>query len=160
MSAKTRAGVSSSLLRQFCQLNQSRNVKVKYSIFILFYPKCDLPEFFNMSASLKNGPLYVALRLSVLFPKSMNLRISSSFSFHFQRPGTYNTPMTPSLTPPTCLPTPECTFLVLISSSHCKGVTRGGSWGARDPPFVSLFLSKQPTIFRGENAMTMMFDTV
>ena len=27
------------------------------------------------------------------------------------------------------------------------------------PPFVSLFLSKQPTIFRGENAMTIMFDT-
>ena len=24
----------------------------------------------------------------------------------------------------------------------------GGSWGARDPPFVSLFVSRQPTIFR------------
>ena len=30
-----------------------------------------------------------------------------------------------------------------------KGVARGGgSWGARDPSFVSLFVSKQPTIFR------------
>ena len=30
-----------------------------------------------------------------------------------------------------------------------KGVAKGGSWGARDPPpFVSLFVSKQPTIFR------------
>ena len=28
------------------------------------------------------------------------------------------------------------------------------------PPFVSLLLSKQPTIFCGENAMTIMFDTV
>ena len=30
----------------------------------------------------------------------------------------------------------------------------GGSWGARDPHFVS------PLIFRGENAMAIMFDTV
>ena len=30
-----------------------------------------------------------------------------------------------------------------------KGVTRGGSWGAVTPsPFVSLFVGKQPTIFR------------
>ena len=29
-----------------------------------------------------------------------------------------------------------------------KGISRGGSWGAREPPFVSLFVSKQPTIFR------------
>ena len=29
------------------------------------------------------------------------------------------------------------------------GVARGGgSWGARDPPFVSLLVSKQLTIFR------------
>ena len=28
------------------------------------------------------------------------------------------------------------------------------------PPFVSLFLSKQPTTFRGENAMKIMVDTV
>ena len=44
-----------------------------------------------------------------------------------------------------------------------KGVAGGGgggSWCARDALFVSLFLSKQPTIFRGENAMTKMFDTV
>ena len=41
----------------------------------------------------------------------------------------------------------------------CKGVARG-SWGAHDPTFVSLFLSKQPTIFRGENAMTILFDPV
>ena len=41
-----------------------------------------------------------------------------------------------------------------------QGRSEGGSWGAHDPPFVSLFLRKQPTIFRGENAMTIMFDTV
>ena len=35
--------------------------------------------------------------------------------------------------------------LKLIGS---KGVARGGSWGARDPPLVSLFVSKQPTIFK------------
>ena len=29
-----------------------------------------------------------------------------------------------------------------------RGVARGGSWGARDPPLVGLLLSKQPTIFR------------
>ena len=40
-----------------------------------------------------------------------------------------------------------------------KGVARG-VLGARDPPFVSIFLSKQPTIFRGENAMTILFDPV
>ena len=28
------------------------------------------------------------------------------------------------------------------------------------PPLCKPFLSKQPTIFRGENAMTIMFDTV
>ena len=40
-----------------------------------------------------------------------------------------------------------------------QGRSEGGSWGARDPPpFVSLFLRKQPTIFRGENAMTIMCD--
>ena len=36
----------------------------------------------------------------------------------------------------------------------------GGSWGTGDPPLVSLFLSKQPTIFRGVNAMTILFDPV
>ena len=41
-----------------------------------------------------------------------------------------------------------------------QGRSEGGSWGAHDPPFVSLFLRKQPTIFRGENAMTIMFDSV
>ena len=37
----------------------------------------------------------------------------------------------------------------------------GGSWSARDPHFVSVFffLRKQRIIFRGENAMTIMFDT-
>ena len=29
-----------------------------------------------------------------------------------------------------------------------RGVARGRSWGARDPPLVGLLLSKQPTIFR------------
>ena len=35
-----------------------------------------------------------------------------------------------------------------------QGRSQGGSWGARDPPFASLFLTKQPTT-GGENAMTM-----
>ena len=29
-----------------------------------------------------------------------------------------------------------------------QGRSQGGSWGARDPPFVGLLLNKQPTIFR------------
>ena len=29
-----------------------------------------------------------------------------------------------------------------------RGVARGGSWGARDPPLVAHLLNKQPTIFR------------
>ena len=45
--------------------------------------------------------------------------------------------------------------------SAAKGVARGDPGVPVTPlPFVSLFLSKQPTIFRGENAMTIMFDTV
>ena len=44
--------------------------------------------------------------------------------------------------------------------SNRQGRSEGGSWGARDPPFVSLFLSKQRTIFCGKNAMTIMFDTM
>ena len=48
----------------------------------------------------------------------------------------------------------------LWSQTNFKGVAREGSWGARDPPFVSLFLSKQPIIFRDENAMTILFDPV
>ena len=49
-----------------------------------------------------------------------------------------------------------------VPAYYSKGVARGGggSWGARDPPFVSLFLSKQPTIFGGGNAMTILFDPV
>ena len=46
------------------------------------------------------------------------------------------------------------------SSLLVQGRSEGGSWGARDSPFVSLFLRKQPIIFRGENAMTIMFDKV
>ena len=46
-----------------------------------------------------------------------------------------------------------------LASCQAKGVARG-VLGCPWPPFVSLFLSKQPTISRGENAMTIMFDTV
>ena len=46
------------------------------------------------------------------------------------------------------------------NASVFKGVVRGGPGVPVTPPFVSLFLSKQPTIFRGENAMMIMFDTV
>ena len=35
-----------------------------------------------------------------------------------------------------------------------KGVAKGGSWGARDPPFCEPFLTKQPTT-GGENVMTI-----
>ena len=44
-------------------------------------------------------------------------------------------------------------------SSRAKGVASGGgrgSWGARDPLFVSLFLSKQPTIFRWRKRHNMV----
>ena len=57
----------------------------------------------------------------------------------------------------------SCTLEMRISTNgyNCKGVARGGSWGARDPPpLCKPFLSKQPTVFRGENAMTIMFDKV
>ena len=47
-----------------------------------------------------------------------------------------------------------CTFIMLYKVI----LTQGRSYG--DSPFVSLFLSKQPTIFRGENAMTILFDPV
>ena len=40
-----------------------------------------------------------------------------------------------------------------------KGVARGGPGVPVTPPCKPL-LRKQPTIFRGENAMTIMFDTV
>ena len=36
----------------------------------------------------------------------------------------------------------------------------GGSWGARDPPFVSLFVSKQPTIFRWQFGEYPMYESV
>ena len=39
-------------------------------------------------------------------------------------------------------------FVFLVFSLPVIGVARGGSWGARDPPFVSLLVSKQLTIFR------------
>ena len=47
-------------------------------------------------------------------------------------------------------------------ASKSKGVARGGggSWGARDPPFVSRFLLKQPTIFRLRKREYPLFDTV
>ena len=40
-----------------------------------------------------------------------------------------------------------------------KGVARGGP-GVPVTPLCKPFLRKQPIIFRGENAMTIMFDTV
>ena len=35
-----------------------------------------------------------------------------------------------------------CFYLHDLCLNFTKGVARGGSWSARDPPFVSLFLSK------------------
>ena len=55
----------------------------------------------------------------------------------------------------------NCTAAQELSIS--KGVARGGPGvpvNHPPPPFVSLFLRKQPTIFRGENAMTILFDSV
>ena len=44
---------------------------------------------------------------------------------------------------------------------NIKGVARGGgAWGARDPPFVSRFLLKQPTIFRLRKREYPLFDRV
>ena len=40
-----------------------------------------------------------------------------------------------------------------------KGRSEGGP-GVPVTPLCKPFSSKQPTIFRGENAMTIMFDTV
>ena len=51
-------------------------------------------------------------------------------------------------------------FLTLIGLTT-MGVARGGPVvPVTPPPPCKSFLSKQPTIFRGENAMTIMFDTV
>ena len=40
------------------------------------------------------------------------------------------------------------------------GRSERGVLGCPWPPLCKPLLSKQPTIFRGENAMTIMFDTV
>ena len=40
------------------------------------------------------------------------------------------------------------------------GVARGGPGVPVTPPLQGFFLSKQPTIFRGENAMTILVDPV
>ena len=49
-----------------------------------------------------------------------------------------------------------------VKVSQIMGVARGGggSWGARDPPFVSLFVSKQPTIFRWQFGEYPMYELV
>ena len=50
-----------------------------------------------------------------------------------------------------------------INRAICKGVAKGkggGSWDARDPPFVSLFVSKQPTIFRWQSGEYPLYDPV
>ena len=49
--------------------------------------------------------------------------------------------------------------VVFGAGASSKGVARGGSWGARDPPFCKPYLSKQPTT-GGENAMTMWCHSV
>ena len=52
---------------------------------------------------------------------------------------------------------------VVLLYSYCPwtlmGVARW-SWGARDSPLYKPFLSKQPTIYRGVNAMTILFEPV
>ena len=42
----------------------------------------------------------------------------------------------------------RCPQIAVITTQNMGVARGGGSWGARDPPFVSLFVSKQPTIFR------------
>ena len=44
--------------------------------------------------------------------------------------------------------------------SRAQGRSGRGGPGVPVTPLCKPFLSKQPTIFRGENAMTIMFDTV
>ena len=50
------------------------------------------------------------------------------------------------------------------STGQNKGVANGGGGGGVPgvpvTPLCKPFLRKQPIIFRGENAMTIMFDTV
>ena len=45
---------------------------------------------------------------------------------------------------------PVATIVFKLASFYklLRGVAKGGSWGACDPPLVGLLLSKQPTIFR------------
>ena len=51
-------------------------------------------------------------------------------------------------------------FLLGLISTVYQGRSQGGSWGARDPPFVSLFVSKQPTIFRWQFGEYPMYESV
>ena len=52
-------------------------------------------------------------------------------------------------------------FIGVRSFKHTiHGRSQGGSWGARDPPFVSLFVSKQPTIFRWQFGEYPMYESV
>ena len=55
-----------------------------------------------------------------------------------------------------CVPGQDTLF------SQCKGVARWGGGGPGVPvtPLCKPILRKQPIIFRGENAMTIMFDPV
>ena len=55
----------------------------------------------------------------------------------------------------------KVTAMNMYKYKESKGVARGGgSWGARDPPSVSRFLLKQPTIFRFRKREYPLFDTV
>ena len=50
--------------------------------------------------------------------------------------------------------------LRLFRSGQGRSQGGGGSWGARDPPFVSLFVSRQPTIFRWQSGEYPLYDPV
>ena len=48
---------------------------------------------------------------------------------------------------------------IMYTANQGRSEGGGGSWGTREPSICKPFLRKQPTIFRGETAMTIMFDT-
>ena len=55
--------------------------------------------------------------------------------------------------------TPLLLVMMYVSSFVLQGRSEGGP-GVPVTPLCKAFLRKKPTIFSGENAMTIMFDTV
>ena len=100
-----------------------------------------LNSFFTVTAVLGNTLILVPLRRMSLYQPPSELLLSNLATTNLCV-GLISHPLLVIL------------LLAVMNESwdicrYSKGVARGGEFrGARDPPFVSLFVSKQPTIFR------------